>query len=249
MNRLAGKIALVTGAAQGLGEAISKAFGKEGAHVILTDINEKHLEETTNEIKNEGCSASSLYLDVTNEEKWKEVTNSVLEQFGQLDILVNNAGIGVHGNIESTTFESWKNVLNINLDGTFLGTKYGAEAMIKAGNGGSIINMSSIAGLVGDPELLAYAASKGGVRLLTKAAALHLSKTKTNIRVNSIHPGYINTELIHLVPNVDEILSMVPMNKLGDPDVIGQAAVYLASDDSSFTTGSELVIDGGYTAQ
>ncbi len=249
MGRLQNKIALVTGAAQGLGKAIANEFAKEGAKVVLIDINEEGLFKVGKEIHEHGGEVLPMKLDVTNEEQWKVVINNILEKYGQLDVVVNNAGVGTHGNIETTTYESWKRVLNINLDSVFLGTKYGAEAMMKKGNGGSIINISSTEGIVGNPDLLAYSASKGGVKLMTKSAALHLAKKNTNIRVNTIHPGYINTELMKLVPNQDEVSSLVPQGIIADPSVIGQAAVYLASDESTYTTGSELVVDGGLTAQ
>ena len=248
MNRLNNKIALVTGAAQGLGEAIARGFAKEGATVILTDINLAELKNLEEELHKTGAEVMALELDVTNEDRWKEVIQKVTEKYGQLDILVNNAGIGTHGNIETTTYESWKKVLNVNLDSVFLGTKYGAQAMIKRGNKGSIINISSIAGIVGDAELLAYSATKGGIRLMTKSAAIHLAKKKTGIRVNSVHPAYMNTELMKLVPNPEDMLAATPMGSFGDPEMIAQGAIYLGSDESAYSTGTELVIDGGYTA-
>lgn len=248
MNRLENKTALVTGAAQGLGEAIARGYAMEGATVVLTDIKLAELENLEKELRKTGAEVMALELDVTNENRWKEVIQKVVEKYGQLDILVNNAGIGTHGNIETTTYESWKKVLNVNLDSVFLGTKYGTEAMIKKGNKGSIINISSIAGLVGDAELLAYSATKGGIRLFTKSAAIHLAKKKTGIRVNTIHPAYMNTELMKLVPNPEDMLAATPMGHFGDPDMIAQGAIYLGSDESAYSTGTELVIDGGYTA-
>lgn len=248
MKRLENKVAIITGAAQGLGEAIARGYASEGAITVLTDIKLKGLEKLEKELRESGAEVLVLELDVTNESRWKEVIKTVTEKYGQLDILVNNAGIGIHGNIETTTFDSWKKVLNVNLDSVFLGTKYGAEAMIQKGNKGSIINISSIAGLVGDAELLAYSASKGGIRLFTKSAAIHLAQKKTGIRVNSIHPAYMNTELMKLVPNPDDMLAATPMGYFGDPEMIAQGAIYLGSDESAYSTGSELVIDGGYTA-
>ncbi len=247
--RLQNKVSIVTGAASGLGKAIAIRFAQEGAKVVLTDINEDALNEVAELIRNNGSETLKIKHDVASEENWKQVIHQTLETYNRVDVVVNNAGVGIHGNIETTTFESWKKILSINLDGVFLGTKYGVEAMRAKGNGGSIINMSSIAGIVGDSELLSYSATKGGVRLLTKSAAIHLAKNKTGIRVNSIHPGYINTPLIELVPNYDEIVAAHPVGHLGDPEDIALGAVYLASDESKFTTGSELVIDGGYTAQ
>ena len=248
MNRLKNKVALITGAAQGLGEAIAIGYAKEGAITVITDINVNVLEKVAKQLRESGAEVLSVELDVTSEARWKEVVDMVVKKYGQLDIVVNNAGIGTHGNIETTTYDSWKKVLNVNLDSAFLGTKYGAEAMIQKGNSGSIINISSIAGLVGDAELLAYSASKGGIRLFTKSAAIHLAKKKTGIRVNSIHPAYMNTELMKLVPNPDDMLAATPMGYFGDPGMIAQGAIYLGSEESAYTTGSELVIDGGYTA-
>jgi len=198
MKRLSNKIAIVTGAASGLGEAIAKGFSREGAKVIITDVNAEGLKNVETDIVNNCGTVLSLEQDVTSEAGWKNVIKS-LHKFEYIDIVVNNAGVGIHGNIESTSFEDWKKVLDINLNNVFLGTKYGAEAMIKKGIQGSIINISSIAGLVGDAELLAYSASKGAIRLFNKSAALHLAKSKSGIRVNSIHPGYMNTSLMKLV--------------------------------------------------
>lgn len=248
MKRLEKKVAIITGAAQGLGEAIARGYAREGAITVITDIKLSDLEKLEKELRTNGAEAFALELDVTDESRWKEVIRTVIEKYGQLDILVNNAGIGIHGNIESTTFESWKKVLNVNLDSVFLGTKYGIDAMKKKGNKGSVINISSIAGLVGDSELLAYSASKGGIRLFTKSAAIYLAQKKTGIRVNSIHPAYMNTELMKLVPNPEDMLAATPMGHFGDPDMIAQGAIYLGSEESAYTTGSELVIDGGYTA-
>lgn len=246
MNRLKNKVALVTGAAQGLGEAISRGYAREGAKTVITDIKVETLKNLEKELNDTGIEVLALELDVTDEAQWKEVIKAVVDRFGQLDILVNNAGIGLHGNIETTAYEDWKKVLNVNLDSVFLGTKYAAKAMIKKGNKGSIINISSIAGLVGDSELLAYSATKGGMRLFTKSAALHLAKK--GIRANTIHPAYMDTELMKLVPNPKDMLAATPMGHFGDPDMVAQGAIYLGSDESAYSTGSELVIDGGYTA-
>jgi NAD(P)-dependent dehydrogenase (short-subunit alcohol dehydrogenase family) len=244
--RLEGKVAIITGAANGLGKAIALGYAREGAKLVLTDINIESLGKVAEEVKEIGAQAISFELNVICEERWKEVVKETLDHFGQLNIVVNNAGIGTHGNIETTTFEEWKKLLDINLNGVFLGTKYGAEAMLANGSKGSIINMSSIAGLVGDSELLAYSASKGAVRLFSKSAALHLAKK--GIRVNTIHPGYMNTDLIQLVPDPSAMIAAMPLGYLGDPAMIAQGAIYLGSDESAFSTGSELVIDGGYTA-
>ena len=247
MKRLENKVALITGAAAGLGEAIAKAYNREGAKLILTDVNEPLLKTVSDDLRKNGTEVLDFVLDVRSEDRWKEIMHLAVDKFGQLNIVVNNAGIGTHGNIETTTFEDWKKLLDINLNGVFLGTKYAVETMLKTKSEGSIINMSSIAGLVGDEELLSYSASKGAVRLFSKSAALHLAKK--NIRVNTIHPGYMNTELIKLVPDTEAMLQNVPMHYFGDPEMIAQGAIYLGSDESKFSTGSELVIDGGYTAR
>jgi len=249
IDRLSGKVAVITGAAQGLGFEIAKAFVRESATVVLTDINEEKLEDTTNSLKDSNGNVSYLALDVTDESEWEDTIEKVVDKYGRLDILVNNAGLGLHGNVETTTYDEWKKVLDVNLNGVFLGMKYGTKAMLDAENGGSIINMSSDAGITGNPELYAYSASKGAVKLMTKSAALHLAEKKPNIRVNSIHPGYMNTDLINEEPNPEAVIENIPMKKLGNPEMIGHAAVYLASDESSFSTGSELVIDGGATAE
>ncbi|MHA6253472.1 glucose 1-dehydrogenase [Oceanobacillus sp. CAU 1775] len=246
MGRLEGKVAIITGAAAGLGKAIALGYAKEGAKIVISDINEERLQLVEQEINNLNGDVLSYNLDVTNEDQWKDIVKVTVEKFGHLNIVVNNAGIGTHGNIETTTFEDWKKLLDINLNGVFLGTKYGTEAILASGSKGSIINMSSIAGLVGDSELLSYSASKGAVRLMSKSAALHLAKK--GIRVNTIHPAYMNTELMELVPDPSAMIDATPMGHLGDPEMIAQGAIYLGSDESAYTTGSELVIDGGYTA-
>jgi 3(or 17)beta-hydroxysteroid dehydrogenase len=191
---------------------------------------------------------------VSKEEDWGKVVDDTLAAFGRLDVVVNNAGIAIPGNVEEATFADWRKLMSINLDGVFLGVKHGIRGIKKGERGGSIINLSSIEGLVGDPNLAAYNASKGGVRLLTKSAALHCAKTGTGIRVNSIHPGYVWTPMVEKGPDDAEarrkaLIALHPVGHLGQPEDIGWGVVYLASDEAKFITGSELVIDGGYTAQ
>ena len=196
-----------------------------------------------------------LKQDVAKEEDWKRVIASTVARFGGLDILVNNAGVALPANAEDTTLDQWRWLMSINLDGVFLGVKYAIGAM-KA-KGGSIVNLSSIEGLIGDPNLAAYNASKGGVRLLTKSAALHCAKAGYKIRVNSIHPGYILTPMVegYVAAQADPaaaktaLAALHPLGHIGEPDDIAYGVLYLASDESKFVTGSELVIDGGYTAQ
>lgn len=251
--KLEGRVAIVTGASGGLGKAIALLLSKEGARVIATDI---HLDgrKVVREIKKGGRGALFIKHDVASEDEWRKVIGKTLERFGRLDILVNCAGVFLAKSIKDTTLEKWRWLMSINLDGVFLGTKYAAEAMRKSG-GGSIINISSAGGLVGTANSAAYTASKGGVRLLTKAAAVEFSKAgyDYNIRVNSVHPGVIRTAMT--APLIDDpvggkdMLNWQPMRHFGEPEDVAYGVLYLASDESKFVTGSELVIDGGWTAQ
>lgn len=255
MGRVAGKVALVTGGGLGLGRAAALMLAREGAKIVVTDVNDKEGAKVADEIVDAGGEAMFLHHDVAKEADWDRVVRATVERFGGLRILVNNAGVALSADVEHTSLEEWRWLMSINLDGVFLGTKRAIEAMKPTG--GSIINLSSIEGLVGDANLAAYNASKGGVRIFTKSAALYCAKAGLNIRVNSIHPGYIWT------PMVEEYLSkqpdpaaakalvegMHPVNHLGEPDDIAYGVLYLASDESKFVTGAELVIDGGYTAQ
>lgn len=249
MARLTGKVALVTGAAKGIGLSIAELFIKEGAQVVLTDIDVEHGQAAADKL---GKQARFIKQDVTSESEWLAVYDQIHKDCGQLDVLVNNAGVGVLHSIEETDFEEWRRLIAINLDSVFLGTKYGIEQM--KSQGGSIVNISSIAGLVGDPNLLAYNAAKGGVRMLTKSAALLCAEKQYHIRINSIHPGYISTPLVQGQmrddPDLkDHLLKLHPMGRLGKPEEIAEMALFLASDESSFSTGSEFIADGGYTAQ
>ena len=238
--RVKDKVAIVTGGAKGLGEATSKLLAKEGAKVVLTDLDEKAGQRVEEEIKAAGGTAKFMRQDV----------------FGRLDILVNNAGVGHSGSAEDETLEKWRFLQSINLDAVFLGTREAIRVM-KEHKSGSIVNLSSIEGLVGDPTLAAYNASKGGVRLFTKSAALHCAKSGYGIRVNSVHPGYIWTPMVEENAkrdgNVEErraqLTALHPIGKLGVPEDIAYGILYLASDEAGFVTGTELVIDGGYTAQ
>lgn len=253
MGRVSGKIAIVTGAASGLGRGVASLLAKEGAKVAAADINDVDGRVLAEEIVKQGGEALFYKHDVTSENNWKELVRAVVERFGRLDVLVNCAGVLLGASVEETTFEKWRWVMSVNLDGVFLGTKYGAEAMKKTG-GGSIINMSSTAGLIGTPNAIAYTASKGGVRLLTKAAAVEFSKAycNYNIRVNSVHPGVIKTPMAAPIidnPDISKMfLDFMPMRHFGEPEDIAYGVLYLASDESRFVTGSELVIDGGWTA-
>jgi 3(or 17)beta-hydroxysteroid dehydrogenase len=254
MNRLKDKVALVTGGAMGLGRAMALLLASEGAKVVVTDMRDADGASTVAEIEKAGGGSCFFHHDVSVEEDWVKAVDGALKKFGRLDVVVNNAGIAITGSVEEVTLASWRKLMSINLDGVFLGIKHGIRGIKQGSRGGSIVNLSSIEGLVGDPDLAAYNASKGGVRLLTKSAALHCAKTGTGIRVNSIHPGFIWTPMVENGPGDAEarrkaLIALHPVGHLGEPDDIAWGVVYLASDESNFVTGSELVIDGGYTAQ
>jgi 3(or 17)beta-hydroxysteroid dehydrogenase len=255
MDRVKDKVAIVTGAATGIGCATAQLLAQEGAKVVVTtDANITGAEETVANIKSIGGEAIFIQQDITVEADWKKVIDKTLNTYGRLDILVNNAGIMIAKEIENTTLDDWQRVMKINLDGVFLGTKFAIGAMKKSG-GGSIINMSSVLGLVGNfDHTSAYSASKGGIRLFTKAAAVECSKSglNYNIRVNSIHPGVIETPMAAPVFTNKEFRKAMendhPIGRLGNPMDVAYGVLYLASDESSFITGTELVIDGGWTA-
>ncbi|HSK38523.1 MAG TPA: SDR family oxidoreductase [Arenibaculum sp.] len=255
MGRVEGKVALVTGGAMGLGEASARLLAREGALVVITDVKDDEGRRLAAGIGPE--RAIFLHHDVASEDGWRRVVGETLDRLGRLDVVVNNAGLAIGGNVEETTLADWRRLMAVNLDGVFLGTKLGIEAMRRHGGGGSIINLSSIEGLIGDPNLAAYNASKGGVRIFTKSAALHCAKAGYGIRVNSIHPGYIWTPMVenYLKAQGDihegrkAIDALHPVGHMGEPDDIAYGVLYLASDESKFVTGAELVIDGGYTAQ
>jgi len=247
---LTGKAAIVTGAASGIGRATAALFHAEAAKVAATDRNEAGLAGL-------GPDADLvLTQDVTDEARWRAVVDAVLAAFGRLDILVNSAGIGVLGNIEQATLADWRKVNAVNVEGTFLGCREAVRAMKETG-GGSIVNLSSVAGIIGDASSAAYCASKGAVRLLTKSAALHCGRAGYNIRLNSVHPSFADTamvqELIASSKNPervrDGLARAAPLGRLGRAEEIAAAILYLASDESSFTTGAEIVVDGGLTAQ
>ena len=253
MGRVAGKIAMITGAGLGLGRASARLLAQEGAHVICTDITATDVAETVRLITEAGGSARALHHDVSVPEDWDLVSASVAAQEGQLDILVNNAGIAPIGTIESADLAQWRRCMAVNADGVFLGCKH-AVALMKHKGGGSIINLSSIDGIIGEAELAAYCASKGAVRTLTKAVAVHCAEQGYGIRCNSIHPGYIWTPqtenylagLGTLDAERAKALARHPIGRLGKPDDIAFMVLYLASDESSFVTGTEMVVDGGY---
>lgn len=252
MARLDGKVALISGAASGIGQCTAQLMAREGATVVLTDIRDVEGEKSAAGI---GDAARYLSLDVTREEDWEAAIETVMDEAGRLDILVNNAGIpGAGIKLEDMELETWRQCVSICLDGVFLGVKHGIRAM-KKGSGGSIINISSIAGKIGIPTSGNYCAAKGGVKLLTKTAALECAKTDPVVRVNSVHPGFIETDLLagaiqHRGPWFREYIeTTVPMAKLGEVTDIAEGIVYLASDAAKFVTGSELVIDGDFLAR
>lgn len=254
MGRVQGKVAIVTGAGMGLGRAAALMLAKEGARVVATDIKEEAGRETAEAIIEAGGEAMFIRHDVSNESEWSEVIASTRRRFGKLDILVNNAGVLFSAGVEETSLEQWRWLMSVNLEGVFLGTKHAMAAMKE--KGGSIINLSSVAGLVGLPNLGAYNASKGAVRLFSKAAALECAKAGGRVRVNTIHPGGIWTPMLeqfigkHGDAAADQAAAaMHPVGHAGEPDDIAYGVLYLASDESKFVTGAELVIDGGYTAQ
>jgi 3(or 17)beta-hydroxysteroid dehydrogenase len=254
MDRVKGKTAIVTGAAGGMGRAEARLLAKEGANVIVTDVDGASILKVAEEIGREGGRAIPIKHDVTSEAGWDEVIQRAIEEFGRLDILVNNAGVILYKKITDTSLAEWRQLMSVNLDGVFLGTKAAINAMKKSG-GGSIINIASVAGLIANPDAAAYHASKGGVRAFSKAAAIECSKAgyDYNIRVNSIYPGVINTAMADDLRKDEakyrQALSWHAMGHFGEPEDVAYGVLYLASDESKFLTGSELVIDGGWTAR
>jgi NAD(P)-dependent dehydrogenase (short-subunit alcohol dehydrogenase family) len=249
--RLAGKVALISGAARGMGAAEAHLFAREGARVVIGDVLETEGAAVQAAISAKGGEAVFVRLDVTRESDWEQVVAASVRRFGKLDVLVNNAGIGAAGRVEETATEAWDRVMEVNAKGVFLGTRAVIPAMRRAG-GGSIVNISSQLGLVGmDDSSPQYTASKGAVRLLTKTTALQYARD--GIRCNSVHPGPIVTSMTErrrAEPAMyQRMLSRIPLGRYGEPDEVAYGVLYLASDESAFVTGSELVIDGGWTAQ
>ncbi len=249
--RLEGKVALISGGSRGQGAVEAKLFAQEGAKVVIGDILDAERQRIEAEINETGGECVYVHLDVTSEEDWRNAIGQAVSRFGKLDILVNNAGIYPPASIEDTTEELWDRIMDINGKGVFLGTKLAIPEMRKAG-GGSIINISSVAGLRASAGAAAYGASKGAVRLLAKSTAIQYAGD--NIRRNSVHPGVIETDMT--LPNLlrDEdarqrSADRVPLGRVGQPEDVAWGVFFLASDESSFMTGSELVIDGGRTAR
>lgn len=265
MNSVAGKVALISGGARGLGAASAIKLAQGGAKVVITDIREEEAVETLSTIRSAGGEGRFIRHDVSLEDQWVDAVQFAQDEFGGLDVLVNNAGVaGAAKPLEELSLESWRRLNSVNYDGVFLGIKHAirplrARAHMWPG-GGSIVNISSIMGFVGGARAAAYCASKGGVRLLTKAAALELAPSK--IRVNSVHPGFINTPLFRGGVDVaeqrregggqqfiEDVVARHPIGRLGEDEDIANAVCFLASGDSAFMTGTEVVVDGGYLAQ
>jgi NAD(P)-dependent dehydrogenase (short-subunit alcohol dehydrogenase family) len=252
-GRLDGKVAVITGAARGQGAAEARLFAREGARLVLGDILDEPLRKLAEELGAAGHAVLARRHDVTLEEDWEAALAEGVDRFGQIDVLINNAGIADPAGVEEVTREIWDRVIAVNQTGVWLGMKAVIPAMRRAG-GGSIINISSIFGLVGSGACAAYHSTKGAVRLLTKTAALQYAPE--GIRVNSIHPGFIDTPMIQdaappeIAEHADQVVAaMTPLGRMGTSEEIAYGALYLASDESSFVTGAELVIDGGVTAR
>ena len=250
-GRLAGKIALITGAASGIGWATAEQCVQEGAIVILADRDTDKLAQRLSSLQVGDDRHRAMTLDVSSEEQWIRTMQEIDGAFGRLDVLVNNAGIGYFRSIAEMTYQEWRTILAVNLDSVFLGTKYALPLLGRSGKG-SIVNVSSIRGLVAGPNTGAYCASKAGVRLFTKSTALECAAMGNGVRANSVHPGVIETPMS--AQALDEATKLersktIPVRRFGQPAEIAAAIVFLASDESSYMTGSEVTVDGGYTAQ
>ena len=260
MSRLKDKVALVTGAASGIGRATARVFGREGARVVVTDISPEG-EQVAQEIRAAGGLAFFVVHDVTDEVTWQKVMARTVDVYGRLDVLVNNAGIAISRSVAEMTMAEWREQMAVNLDAVFLGTKYAVRTMRLGKRGGSIINVASVSGLVGSPGTAAYSASKGGVRMLTKAVAMECAPE--SIRVNAVFPGGVRTPIwrnaewwdgfVQQVGSEDEAWKKLegasPLGRMAEPEDIAEAILYLASDASRYVTGTDLVVDGGYTAR
>lgn len=248
MGRLRNKKALITGAGSGIGAAAAHRFAQEGAVVMLADVNLESANTVLTAIKAAHGDGFAIKLDVAKEDDWAMAFAAAEATLGYVDVLLNNAGIALPGNVEDMSFNDWNAELAVNLNGVFLGTKHGIRHMKQ--RGGSIINMSSVEGIVGIAEYAAYSAGKAAVRNLTKSAALHAGSQGYAIRINSIHPGYIKTPMIGDNPTaLAALVKRHPIGFLGEPEDIANMALFLASDESRFATGAEFVVDGGFLAQ
>ncbi|MCW3018848.1 MAG: 3-alpha-hydroxysteroid dehydrogenase [Solirubrobacterales bacterium] len=246
--RLEGKVALITGAAGGIGAAAARRMAQEGARLLLTDADEQGAQRLAQELGD--GRADALGHDVTSEERWQEVVAHALDAHGRIDVLLNNAGVFLAAPLTDTLVEDFRRVIDVNVTGVFLGMRTVTPAMIEQ-SAGSVINLSSVAGLMGSPFLMAYAASKWAVRGMSKVAARELAQF--GVRVNSLHPGQIDTDMNtrqrERTPElIDKLIRGIPLRRIGTPEEVADAIVYLAGDESVYVTGSELVIDGGVTA-
>lgn len=250
-GRLEGRIALVSGAASGIGLAIARRFAAEGARVFATDRSAEALEEAVLTLAGGAGSHRRLVMDVTEEAGWIEAATLIEREFGQLDVLVNNAGYGTFKSIRETSLATWRAIIAVNLDSVFLATHHLLPLLEKSGRG-SIINMSSVRGIVAGNNASSYSAAKGGVRMLTKCIAVECAELRNGVRANSLHPGHIETPLTAAAYADPEtaraFLEHTPLARFGQPEEIAAAALFLASDESAYMTGAELVIDGGMTA-
>lgn len=255
MERVANKVALVTGAAQGLGAAIAELLSAEGAKVVLGDINTNGVEAVADRINKANTdSAIALHHDVCDEENWKRALALAEERFGGLNILVNNAGIGSVASIEDESLEKWREVHAVNLDSVFFAIRQSLPLMVKSG-GGSIVNVSSISGIIAGHNLAAYNSAKAAVRHLSKSVALYCARARNNVRCNSVHPAFIDTPILDGMAGSEDreaalakLGRQIPLGRVGKPDDVAYAVLYLASDESAFVTGTEIRIDGGISA-
>ncbi|RZF64699.1 SDR family oxidoreductase [Sphingomonas populi] len=250
MSRFSDRVALVTGAASGIGLATAKRFATEGATVLLADRDVEKLGAALADLG--GAPHDAIPLDVTDEPGWIALADRIGQRFGKLDILVNNAGFGKFATIAETSLDQWRAILAVNLDSVFLGTKHMLPLLAASGHG-AIVNMSSIRGIVAGSGTGSYCAAKGGVRMFTKVTALECAEARNGVRANSIHPGHIATPLsapAYADPDIaKKLLADVPLGRIGEADEIADAVLFLASDESRYMTGAELVVDGGTTAQ
>ena len=246
-DRLAGKTVLVTGAARGQGAEEARLFCAEGANVMATDVLADDLGEVVHEVRAKGQNISSVALDVSSEDEWRRAVNATIKEFGRLDVLINNAGIFDIANVENTDVALWERIIAVDLTGTWLGIKHCAPVMRDSG-GGAVVNIGSVFGKVGSGTSAAYHSAKSGVRTLTKTAAVEFGPQ--GIRINLILPGIIDTPILEDLPQgFDEaFLARTPLGRMGSPSEIANGALFLASDEASYITGTELIIDGGYTA-
>lgn len=250
MARAQGKVAIVTGAGSGIGRACCLGLAEEGAKVVVTDISEERGRETVAQIEAGGGEGLFLRHDVTREDQWESVVARAKETYGGLDVLVNNAGIYLIKALNETTLEEWNDLMAVNVTGVFLGMKHAAPVMAEGG-GGSIVNMSSVAGLMGVSGHALYGASKGAVRIMTKDVAMEYAASQ--VRVNSVHPGYINTGMAEYGAttagtDIEGLGRLYPLGRIGEPDDVANMVLYLASDEARYLTGGEFVVDGGGSA-